>query len=142
MDLAIQLDQNQMADEAFHASICSAPTQNPSILCHPTFKVRKALPPAPPAHFAHLSPTPGKPVPMDVDAARRKGNLLLLCQRCGKPGHFAKDCELRYDVRLMMVDDLQTILEDMLAAKDAIPTESLEKPEEGEEEEDFVHSSE
>ena len=53
-------------------------------------------------------------------------------RRCGLPGHWAKDCNLRFDVRHMDVDELQALLEDKLATKDAVPART----------EDFVPSDE
>ena len=80
---------------------------------------------------------------MDIDATRKAKSLPDTCRRCGRPGHWAKDCDLRFDVRHMDIDALQTFLEDMLAAKDAAPTESpvVEADEMPIRTEDFVSSS-
>ena len=69
---------------------------------------------------------------MDIDATRKTKSLPDTCRRCGRPGHWAKDYNLRFDVRHMDVDELQTLLEDKLAAKDAVPADT----------EDFVQSDE
>ena len=69
---------------------------------------------------------------MDIDATRKTKSLPDTCRRCGLPGHWAKDCSLRFDVRHMDIDELQTLLEDKLAAKDAVPAGA----------EDFVQSDE
>jgi hypothetical protein len=80
---------------------------------------------------------------MDIDATRKGRTLSDTCRRCGAAGHWAKDCDLRFDVRHMDTDELQTILEDKLAAKDVVPMEPL--VEEADEvlirSEDFVSSS-
>jgi hypothetical protein len=82
---------------------------------------------------------------MDIDAARKAKAIPGNCHRCGKSGHWSKDCELRYDVRHMNADELQTVLEDKLAAKDVAPTDPPpEAPQEAEEVitvEDFVSRS-
>src|SRR5438105_13897777 len=79
-------------------------------------------PPAVPA--PRIAPPLDMGVPMDIDATRKAKSLPDTCRRCGRPGHWAKACDLRFDVRHMEIDELQTFLEDMLAAKDAAPTES------------------
>jgi hypothetical protein len=112
--LAVQMDQNQAADEAFQASY-RLPT--------PTATARTPIPYRPaasatPARFAHSNPTPGNPVPMDIDAARKAKTLPGNCRRCGGTGHWADKCELRFDVRHMEADELEAELEKKLAAKD------------------------
>ena len=71
---------------------------------------------------------------MDIDAARKAKALADACRRCGGLDHWAKDCPLRFDVRYMSTDELQTELEDKLTAKDAVPAET----EPVDTEEDFV----
>ena len=80
---------------------------------------------------------------MDIDAARKAKATPDTCWRCGKTGHWAKDCDLRFDVRYMDTDtdELEKELENKFAAKDVA---SAETPVEGEEElsvEDFVSRS-
>ena len=119
------MDQNRAADEAFHSSTKATPgltsTARPGLM---------TIPKTAPARFAHAVPTPGNPVPMEIDATRKAKILPDNCRRCGRPGHWAKDCPDRFDVRLMDADELQTFLEDMLAAKDAAPVEPRSPPEE------------
>lgn len=132
--LAVLMDQNRAADEAFQASYrqtqatTSAPPTRGSTFSRP-----------PPPRFSHVNPTPGNPVPMDIDAARKAKALSDACRRCGKTGHWAKDCDLRFDVRYMDTDELEKLLEDKLAAKDAVPAE--QQLEETSSIEDFVSRS-
>ena len=60
---------------------------------------------------------------MDIDAAQKAKALSDACRRCGNTDHSVKDCPLRFDVRYMDSDELQTELEGKLAARDAVPTE-------------------
>ena len=62
--------------------------------------------------FAHTNPTPGNPVPMDIDAARKAKAINDNCRCCSKPGHWAKDCKLWFDVCHMTMDELSVLMED------------------------------
>ena len=79
---------------------------------------------------------------MDIDAARKAKATPDTCRRCGKTGHWAKECDLRFDVQYMdSMDELERELENKFATKDVA---SAEPPVEGEEElsvEDFVSRS-
>ena len=122
--LAVQMDQNRAADEAFQASHRQTrPLALPrlSVFSKPQLV---AGPAAPPARFAHSNPSPGNPVPMDIDAARKAKQISDNCRRCGKTGHWARDCDLRFDVRYMDADELESLLEDKLATKDVIPAKT------------------
>jgi hypothetical protein len=71
-------------------------------------------------------PTPGNPVPMDIDANRSKGRTPVVCYCCRQPGHIKSDpkCPLKHDVRALDTDELQSILEDRLAQLDVILKDS------------------
>jgi hypothetical protein len=62
---------------------------------------------------------------MDIDAACKGRTLSDACCYCGSTRHWAKDFHLQFDVQHMDTDELQTILEDKLAAKDVILMELL-----------------
>jgi len=114
--LAVRMDKNCAMDEAFHTSHRQPNLLAPSISCIPmTSRPAQA---APAARFAHSNPSPGNPVPMDIDATRKAKATPDTCQRCRKTGHWAKDCDLRFNVRYMDADELETELENKLAAKD------------------------
>jgi hypothetical protein len=135
-EAARTLDQNQATNEAFRSAyrlpnpISSQPRPVvPGLLC-------------PPVH-AHTRPSPGNPVPMDIDAARKKASLPIACYRCGKPGHKTPECDLRFDVRALTIDELQGYLEDRLAKLDVAPSEEeVEEEEEKSDQQDFAPRNE
>src|ERR1700727_955709 len=61
------------------------------------------------------APTLHPGVPMDIDAARRRGKELLLCRRCSKPGHFARECPHQFNVRYMTTGERDDWAMEMLA---------------------------
>ena len=78
---------------------------------------------------------------MDIDVAWKTKAAPDTCRRCGKTGHWAKECDLRFDVRYMDTDELERELENKFATKDVA---SAEPPVEKEEElsvENFVSRS-
>jgi hypothetical protein len=97
-EAAIRFDQNQAANAAFRLAHFTAP--QPKVTA-PTIRSLPQLNCFPP-QFAHMTPTPGNPIPMDVDAARRAANKVQQrCYCCGKAGHFINDCPQPLDVRSM-----------------------------------------
>ena len=85
---ARNIDQNRASNKA----LCSAhhiPTNFMNTLCssaQPTLQ--------PPSTQAHIKPTLGNQVPMNIDASRRRTLAILTCYWCGKPGHKVLDCPL------------------------------------------------
>jgi hypothetical protein len=138
-EMARTVDQNRATNEAFQ-SAHRGPAPTPSRVLT-TFPIRPAQQHMPPRH-AHLVPTPGNPIPMDIDAAKRKTISSALCFRCGKSGHYAKECPDRYDVRMLSVDELQGALEDRLAQLDAVSSEPTLPEEEVDIQEDFQKGNE
>jgi len=96
---------------------------------------------APAACFAHSNLSPGNPVPMDIDVTQKAKATPDTCRHCGKTRHWAKDCDLHFDVRYMDADELETELENKLAAKDVAPMETSEEAEPPVSVEDFVSHS-
>jgi hypothetical protein len=57
---------------------------------------------------------------MDVDAARKKSHSDASCFRCGKIGHWGKNCPDRFDIRNLTTDEVQEVLEGRLAQLDVV----------------------
>jgi hypothetical protein len=109
------LDQNRAANEAFQSSY-HVPTShsNPTQIRPPVLNVTCS------SINAHFRPSPGNPIPMDLDAARRKPTSLISCYRCRKARHKSTDCDLRFDICTCTVDELQGFLEDKLAVLNVV----------------------
>ncbi|KAF5380100.1 hypothetical protein D9615_006120 [Tricholomella constricta] len=91
------------------------------------FATAPAPAPAPPAPRAPAAPAPRpipQGIPMDVDRMRdRVAPADDHCFRCKKKGHYSRDCPLRWDVRHMLDDELEALIMERLARKDAVPAD-------------------
>ena len=76
---------------------------------------------------------------MDIDAAKRCGNLASSCYRCSEPGHVSRDCPQPFDIRAMSADDHEDLIQSLLALKDE--TAEVVEVREEELEEGFPHRS-
>jgi hypothetical protein len=120
-------DSNRLVNEAFNSSTKGCTTTQASYMPH----MAVSRPPFVP--FATLaSAAPAKPptapalppgIPMDVDAQQAK-RLASTFHCCGAVGHFARDCPKRYDVCHMTVDEREGLLQDLLAARNAVYEEA------------------
>lgn len=113
------IDENRAANEAFSSSTYRSATATSRPAGTSVF--RTAPPPVKVGH-SHIVPTPGNPVPMDLDAARKAASGPL-CFRCKLPGHFTRDCPSRYDVRFLTLDEMQEELSIRMAQLDVAPSE-------------------
>ena len=125
-EAAIRIDQNQAANAAFRSAHTSAPQPKPlsvGTITRPVADNRTAPPPTRqnlPSRFAHVAPTPGNPVPMDIDAAKRYGKLPPTCFRCGRSGHVVRDCPQPMDIRTMGREEVDFLMGHLSARMDEI----------------------
>ncbi|KAF5375737.1 hypothetical protein D9615_009328 [Tricholomella constricta] len=68
-------------------------------------------------------PTLPPGVPMDVDQFRGHPAQDNNCRRCQQPGHCWRDCPLRFDMRHIMPEELDELIMQLMARKDAIPAD-------------------
>jgi hypothetical protein len=147
---AVVAEENRTANTLFHgASRTSAPaprTPGSQFLSPPRFGTAPTMPwPKPQAVPSFPKPAPAQyPVPMEIDASRNKKELPDVCRRCGKPGHWARDCPQKYDIRHMTVDEKADLLQELSLAADMSEIEARtveEGPELEEEASDFQERS-
>jgi len=130
------IDQNRATNEAFQSSY-RTPSVAPTLSRPATFNTVRFQAPERSTNHQH-TPTPGNPVPMDIDASHKMQPLPFSCYRCGKAGHKAPDCPTRFNIQELSIDDLQTYLEDRLVELDAKHPEPTAEVEE----QDFSHCNE
>jgi hypothetical protein len=53
----------------------------------------------------------------------RPGNTPQACYHCGSFDHLSPQCKIKFDVRAMMLDEREDILEQLLAVKDVVSEE-------------------
>jgi hypothetical protein len=133
-DTARMFDENRAANLAFHSATptnYTAPSRG--------FSIRM------PAPETNTQPRANLPTPRVAPVDTAKPRFDTTCRRCGKVGHFAKECPMSHDVRFMTSEELEEWLQQRNVAKDVASTQRREvAQEEGSEPEgeDFPSRSE
>ena len=70
------------------------------------------LPRPTPATF--VCPPPPSAIPVPTESKRKSDT----CRRCGETGHWASECKLKYDIRYMSAEEIQSATEDHMAQLD------------------------
>ncbi|GLB45346.1 hypothetical protein LshimejAT787_2200090 [Lyophyllum shimeji] len=90
--------------------------------------VFRALPAPPPRPVAAAPSAPTAPascplpsgVLMDIDLSRQCSGTPIICRRCKKPGHIARNCPDQFDIRSMTTEERDDWVMGLLADLDAV----------------------
>lgn len=153
-EAARKVYQNLEANRAFVSGYRVTSTQNinrGSILTRPSqtrpgFILNPTPVPVPSRHpepqASNPIPRGEAPTPMEVDAAKQRRPLPLICFRCRQPGHRASECPRRFDVRALVEslesEEKQELLEQLLVEADLAEVAAKEEGTY----EDFIRESE
>ena len=72
------------------------------------------------------------PEPMNVDQTHGQTNFPIICRRCNKPGHYARECPNAFDVQMMTTEKKLELIPKPLALADVSgvpPSENNSKAE-------------
>jgi len=135
---AWRIDQARLTNEAFQSmlrSTTTAPTRSALPQPAPLSMLRLPQSALPPVPLRPTPPVPSREIPMDVDTIRKaRPTPPRGCYRCGEPNYLVKDCPHRLDVRRLITEQREELIEDLMALKDAVTEEEVgSSPEE-----DFV----
>lgn len=72
----------------------------------------------------HIMPSkPAEVVPMEVDSGWKKVSKPMVCFRCRKPGHIAKQCQSRVDINSMDFDSLKAFMMEEIQKEESLKKE-------------------
>ncbi|GLB34317.1 hypothetical protein LshimejAT787_0112010 [Lyophyllum shimeji] len=112
IDAARLVDYNTRAHQDFRSAVTKPRTAPAPVVRNPGAPaVFRALPAPSPRPVAATPPAPTVPasrplpsgVPMDIDLSCQRSGTPIICRRCKKPGHIARNCPEQFDIRSMTV---------------------------------------
>ncbi|GLB41135.1 putative retrotransposable element tf2 155 kda protein type 1-like [Lyophyllum shimeji] len=129
IDAVRLVDYNTRAHQDFRSAVtkpCTAPA--PAVRNPGAPAVFRALPAPPPRPVAAAPSAPTAPasrplpsgVPMDIDLSRQRSGTPIICRRCKKPGHIARNCPDQFDIRSMTTEERDDWVMGLLADLDAV----------------------
>jgi hypothetical protein len=133
-------DNNRAANAAFHSAQQS---NTGAATSRGGFSIRMPMPENKTAmRIPGPSPSPFKA----TEPAKPRSDLLGACRRCGKMGHFVKECPMSFDVRYMTTEERDVWAQQILCDADVATAKAREIAQEEEEaevpREDFGHRNE
>ncbi|GLB35237.1 hypothetical protein LshimejAT787_0208020 [Lyophyllum shimeji] len=129
IDAARLVDYNTRAHQNFRSAVTKPRTAPAPAVRNPGAPaVFRALPAPPPRPVAAAPSAPTAPasrllpsgVPMDIDLSRQRSGTPIICRRCKKPGHIARNCPDQFDIRSMTTEERDDWVMGLLADLDAV----------------------
>ncbi|GLB40480.1 hypothetical protein LshimejAT787_0803510 [Lyophyllum shimeji] len=129
IDAARLVDYNTRAHQDFRSAVTKPRTAPAPVARNPgapaVFRALPAPPPRPVAAVPSAPPAPASRsppsgVPMDIDLSRQRSGTPIICRRCKKPGHIARNCPDQFDIRSMTTEERDDWVMGLLADLDAV----------------------
>ncbi|GLB33349.1 putative retrotransposable element tf2 155 kda protein type 1-like [Lyophyllum shimeji] len=128
IDAAHLVDYNNRANQDFRSAVTKTRTALAPAVRNPATPAFRALPAPPPRPVAAAPSAPTAPasrslppgVPMDIDLSRQRSGTPIICRRCKKPGHIARNCPDQFDIRSMTTEERDNWVMGLLADLDAV----------------------